>query len=166
MFLFGCLIKNTTFAYKSKKLIKMKKSLSILLLFVSASFLFTGCSSDDDAGATASDLDGKWEFFQEGSIINGQEDLVTYEHAAGCSKDNYEFVAGGVFKSNFYDNFDTPCELFAAQGTWSRNGNMVTATMLGETQTIEILTLNATTLKVKYEEDGAIFVDVLRKAAN
>lgn len=145
----------------------MKKTLSILLFFVSTSLLFTACSSDDDSGATTSgELVGKWEFFQEGSIVNGQEDLETYEHAAGCSKDNLEFVAGGVFKSNFFDNFDTPCELFVAQGTWSRNGNMVTATMLGETQTIEILTLNATTLKVKYEVDGEVFVDVLRRAAN
>lgn len=144
----------------------MKKSLSILLLFVSTSFLFIGCSSDDDAGATTTDLVGKWEFFQEGTIVNGQEDLVTYEHAAGCSKDNHEFLAGGVFKSNFYDNFDAPCELFTAQGTWSRNGNMITATVFGQTQTIEILTLNATTLKVKYEEDGEVYVDVFRRVAN
>ena len=146
----------------------MKKTLSILLFFVSTSLLFTACSSDDDSGATTSgELVGKWEFFQEGEIVNGQEILEPYEHAAGCSKDNLEFEAGGVFKSNIYYNFQAPCGLYTETGTWTRNGNVITVvSILGGTEEIQILVVDATTLKVRYEDEGYIYIDVLKKVAN
>lgn len=144
----------------------MKKIITILFLAVSSSVMFTACS-DDDAAPTP-ELTGKWEFFQEGTLVNGQEVFEAYEHVSGCGKDNLEFLAGGVFKTNFYDSFDEPCELYSVAGTWTKDGNNLTITVLGEIATAEILILDATTLKIRYvdEEDGEIYVDILKRATN
>lgn len=144
----------------------MKKIITILFLAVSSSVMFTACS-DDDAAPTF-ELTGKWEFFQEGTLVNGQEVFEAYEHTPGCAKDNFEFLAGGVFKSNSYDNFFAPCDLMSIPGTWTKAGNNLTITVLGEIATAEILILDATTLKVRYvdEEDGEIYVDILKRATN
>jgi hypothetical protein len=144
----------------------MKKIITILFLAVSSSVMFTACS-DDDATPTA-ELTGKWELFQEGTLVNGQEVFEAYEHASGCAKDNLEFLAGGVFKSNFYDNFFEPCELYSVAGNWTKDGNNLTITVLGEIATAEILILDATTLKIRYvdEEDGETYIDILKRATN
>lgn len=141
----------------------------MLLLLLCVSITFTACSNDDDSTTpdTSGNLEGKWEFYQEGEIVNGQEILESYEHAAGCSKDNLEFLAAGVFKSNIYDNFDAPCQLFSETGTWSKNGNVITVvSILGGSEEKQILMLDANTLKVKYEYTDVIYVDVLRRASN
>jgi|688.fasta_scaffold1068305_1 hypothetical protein len=145
----------------------MKKKLFMLLLFVGASIAFTACSSENSSNGDSSvNLIGKWENFQEGGIVNGQEVLFPYEHALGCSKDNLQFLAGGIFKEYSYDNFNTPCELNLATGTWTRGGDVITISASGFTNNAEILILDATTLKVKYELFGEIMIDVYKKAAN
>ena len=139
----------------------------MLLLFVGASIAFTACSSENSSNGDSSvNLIGKWENFQEGGIVNGQEVLFPYEHAVGCSKDNLQFLAGGIFKEYSYDNFNTPCELNLATGTWTRGGDVITISASGFTNNAEILILDATTLKVKYELFGEIMIDVYKKAAN
>ena len=139
----------------------------MLLLFVGASIAFTACSSENSSNGDSSvNLIGKWENFQEGGIVNGQEVLFPYEHALGCSKDNLQFLAGGIFKEYSYDNFNTPCELNLATGTWTRGGDVITISASGFTNNAEILILDATTLKVKYELFGEIMIDVYKKAAN
>ena len=145
----------------------MKKKLFMLLLIVGASIAFTACSSEDSStGDSSVNLIGKWENFQEGSIVNGQEVLLPYEHAVGCSKDNLQFLAGGVFKEYSYDNFNTPCELYFSTGTWTRVGDIITISASGFTNNAEILILDATTLKVKYELFGEIMIDVYKRVAN
>ena len=147
----------------------MKKYLATLFLFVSASVAFTACSKDEPVtanGDSSGNLNGKWENIQEGSIVNGKEVLLTYEHAVGCSKDNFQFLAGGIFKEYSYDNSDKPCELYLATGTWVRDGDVITIYSSGFSNKIEILILDATTLKVKYELFGEILIDVYKRVAN
>ncbi|HEU0136145.1 MAG TPA: lipocalin family protein [Flavobacterium sp.] len=140
------------------------------LLFVSVLTLgLTSCNNDDDAGSdTGGTLEGRWEYFQEGTLVNGQEVLHNYEHAEGCTKDFGEFLAGGVAKDYTYSNNGTAtCDEEITTGTWSRSGNMITLTFAGFSVTAEIMTLNATTLKVKYTETVGTttmtFIDVYRR---
>ena len=145
----------------------MKKKLSKLLLFVIASIAFTACSKDDSAtGVASGNLIGNWEYFQEGSIVNGQEILLPYEHAVGCLKDNIELLEGGVYKEYYYDNFNKPCDLNLATGTWTRGGDVITISALGLSNKVEILSLDATTLKVKYVLFGDTIIEVYKRVAN
>lgn len=144
----------------------MKKIITILFIAVSTSVMFTACT--EDAAAPIPELTGKWEFFQEGTEVNGQEFLENYEHETGCSKDNLEFLAGGVFKANYYDNFFVSCELDSETGNWTKTGNMLTVNLFDEVTNAEILILDGTTLKIKNmdEEDGEIYLLVFKRATN
>jgi hypothetical protein len=121
----------------------------------------TSCSSDDDSSSSSSELVGKWEYSQEGEIVNGVETLMPYEHAEGCSKDFFQFLANGTGNDTSY--FGEDCQEFSFPLTWARSGNIVTLNILGISVPAEILTLNATTLKVKYTDEDGTFVDVYTK---
>jgi hypothetical protein len=134
-----------------------------LLLLVSVLTLgFTACNKDDETVVQPTDtngtLEGRWEFLQQGSIVNGQELLNNYDHEEGCTKDFSEFLTGGGFINyDYYSSANgTNCNESVGSGSWTRSGNMLTVTTSGNTETVEIMTLNATTLKIKNtEQNGA-----------
>ena len=131
----------------------MKK---ILFLFVSTFVLgLTSCDKDDDSSSTG--IEGKWEYSQSGTIVAGQETLGPYDHECSSQKDYTEFLSGGVIKDYF---FDIDCVQNLIQGTWSKSGNTLTINIDGETVNAQILTLNATTLKVSSQFGGQTYIQV------
>lgn len=136
----------------------MKK---ILLLFVSTLVLgITSCSKDDDSSSNSSNLEGRWEYFQEGTIVGGTENLGSWDHECPTKKDYIELLGGGVMKDMVYW---TDCEDDIVTGTWSSDGTNFSASIGGESTSGEILTLNSTTLKIKYVDGGITFVQVFKR---
>lgn len=121
----------------------MKK---VLFLLVSTLVLgLTSCNKDDDSSSGS--VEGKWAYSQEGSIVSGQEVLYAYENDCDTQKDYVEIVSGGTASEHY---FDSSCEEDVTSGTWAKDGNSLTLNIDGSEQTAEILTLDGSTLKVKY----------------
>lgn len=136
----------------------MKK---ILLLFVSTLVLgLTSCSKDDDSSSDSSNIEGRWEYFQEGTIVGGTETLVSWDHECTTKKDYIELLSGGVMKDMVYWD---DCIDDVVTGTWLRSGNNLTVALGSESATGEIVTLNSTTLKIKYVEGGTTYVQVFKR---
>ena len=141
----------------------MKKFKQLALLFLAVSVTLVSCNKDDDEAAA---LEGKWEYSKEGSIINGQELLIDYQHTSGCNKDYSEIIAGGILKDVYYEsNGAGGCDEFIDTLNWSRNGNTITVSDSGFSTTGEIVELTNTTLKTKYTDpdDGSIFITVFTR---
>lgn len=128
----------------------MKKLVILFLSVLSSGLLLTSCSDDDGDGAS---IEGKWEFYEEGTSFMGAELLEPYEHTPGCEKDFIELFSGGNYQDVIHYNDGEGCLEDSSTGTWSRSGNTVTITSGGEANTVTILTLNDTTLKVSITED-------------
>lgn len=136
----------------------MKK---ILLLFVSTLVLgLTSCSKDDDSSSDSSNIEGRWEYFQEGTIVGGTETLVSWDHECTTKKDYVELLSGGVMKDMVYWD---DCIDDVVTGTWSRSGNNLTVALGSESVSAEIMILDSTTLKVKYVEGGTTYVQVFKR---
>ena len=120
----------------------------------------TSCSKDDDNNQSA-ELAGKWEFAQEGSILMGQEVLTPYEHEEGCAKDFVMITSNTVAEHTF--NGSNCIEDIDIE-SYTRNGNILTSVVDGQTITLEIVSLNNEFLKVKRTENYAgqtfVFVSV------
>lgn len=144
------------------------KKLFVLFVFA-ASAMFVSCSSDDDNGGNEEKIIGKWEFTQDGTIVDGQEILVPYENEAPeCGKDFVEFRTNNTARQvEFFLDFNEECDSDTVNATYSISGKNITITSGGETGTLEILTLNNTTLKIKSTEEFGgetfIFISVLKK---
>ncbi len=134
----------------------MKK---LALLFVAVLAVgVTSCSKDDDAAAAS--LVGTWEYSKEGGIIQGQEVLTPYQHAAGCTKDFTVITATTIVDTDFYG---TDCFESTSTIPYTRNGNTITITEDGEVYTATIIQLDNTTLKIKGQEmteGGITYSDV------
>lgn len=122
----------------------MKNLILKSVFFLSLVITLVSCKNDDDASEPT--LIGKWEYTRE-TGPNG--DLVNYEHAEGCSKDNVEFTNSTII-SKIYEN-PTPnaCNLSVYNATYTRNGNTLTIVDEFETYTETILTLTDTELKTQ-----------------
>ena len=134
----------------------MKKILTLCLGIA----MFTSCSSDDDSSSSSSSIVDSWEYSKEGAIVSGQEVLADYENDCASKKDYIQFNENGTL-GDFY--YWSDCEEDYTAGSWSQNGNTVTVTMDGETQTATILDLTSTTLKVSYVEDGYTYLQVFTR---
>lgn len=120
----------------------MKK---LALLFVSVVTLgITSCSSDDKV--TEAELQGKWEYSQQGTVIAGQEVLTVYPHTANCQKDYVQ-----ISETTFVDHKFTSEECLenTTTRTYTRSGNTISTTAAGQTLTGEIMNLTSTSLKIK-----------------
>ncbi|MFT7352336.1 MAG: hypothetical protein ACI9XR_002114 [Flavobacterium sp.] len=139
----------------------MKNLLKSLALTMLVTVSLVSCSKSDDGPSTSGELVGKWEFFQEGASINGQESLAPYEHATGCSKDFLQFTATNVTDTS-YDG--AQCTAFTDTTPYTRAGNTITL----DGQAVTIIQLDGTTLKVRatYSEGGTTvnFISVLKRA--
>jgi len=137
----------------------MKK---LILLFVACVSLtsITSCSSDDDNSSAS--LEGKWEYSKEGFASNGQEILTDYDHATGCNKDFIQITATTVSDHEFFNNGDG-CEEDIFTVAYSRSGNTLTIGTGVDASVAQIVTLNGSTLKVKYTDEefpGVEYIDV------
>lgn len=145
----------------------MKKLLFLVATIVSISFI--GCSKDDDNSSSTSQHElilGNWRYTQEGSIINGQEVLDSYDNAAPqCGFDYVEFRSSSEIREFIYDtDINSNCMNFLNSGNWSISGtNQLSVTFDSSTTINEILVLNQTTLKVKYASGGVARIIVFTK---
>ena len=115
------------------------------IIFIAVAFLyfatFTSCSKDEDSPS----LQGKWEYFKEGTATSGQEVLESYVHQTGCAKDYSMITATSIIDYSFSG---VACTEEISTIPYTRNGNTITITSGGTTYTYEIKTLDDTTLKV------------------
>ena len=120
----------------------MKK---LALLFISVLTLTT-TSCGDDNEITAAELDGKWEYSQQGTVIAGQEVLTVYNHEVGCTKDFIQISATTIVDHKFTTS---ECLENVTTRAYTRSGNTVSSTIQGQTVNAEIINLTATSLKLK-----------------
>jgi len=118
----------------------MKKMILLAVAFLSFAAV-TSCSNDDDNAS----LEGKWEYFKEGYVENGQEFLEDYEHQTGCEKD-YSLISATTIEDHSF--FGTTCEEDVYSIPYTRNGNTITISGEGATFPAVIKTLNSSTLKI------------------
>ena len=143
----------------------MKKIIVLFVAIATTGFTLTSCSKDDDGGINQANLIGKWEYSKEGEVIDGQELLIDYDHSPGCAKDYNEFLSNGTLRDvGYYSNGVNPCVEDIFNSTWSVSGNNIITTVLGVTYTAEVVTLNATTLKMKYVDEDGTYITVYTKA--
>jgi len=139
----------------------MKKFKQIVMLVAFTTFSLVSCNNDDDSGNAS--IEGKWELSKEGSIVSGQEILVDFEPDAGCSKDYDEIKAGGSGTSYYFEDNGTGCESYSDDFSWSREGNTVTVTFSGDSYSAEILQLTSSTLKLKTEAQGQVYIALYKR---
>lgn len=124
---------------------------SILFLVTIFSLSLTSCSSDDPAPAEIS-LIGKWEPVKTGAIIQGQEILQDFPHTEGCTRDYTQFISNTMNTFKFNTDMNNNCFEFADSFSYTRTGNNVLIFDEDEDAKMEILLLDATTLKLKTVE--------------
>lgn len=140
----------------------MKKLVILFLSVLTTGFLMTSCSDDDEDSATIR-IEGKWEFYQVGYLIDGVEQLESYTHTPGCAEDFIDFKLGGNYEEVYYSNNGGGCEVERNTGSWSKSGDVLTITNEDNTFNATILTLNSTTLKASttYVFEGISVTDIV-----
>lgn len=129
------------------------KKLSVLFLSVMALGLsVASCSSSDDDNSGS--IEGKWTPVKMGSIINGTEVLVNIPNEGKCDNDIVEYTSDGKFTDLEYEFTNNKCTPSTDKGTWTLKDKTLTTTYDGDTEvnTVEVLELTKSTLKVKYSE--------------
>lgn len=148
----------------------MKK---LFYLFVSVLTLgiVSSCSSsddgDDNGGGDALGITGKWYFYQQGTMVGGQEQLSIYAHS-NCGKDYVNLKNNGVFEEMYYSEVGGGCnEEFDNSGHWEvdADGDEFTISYDGEVWVHgDITILNETTLKVIATESGQNTILVFKRS--
>lgn len=121
------------------------KKIKLFAAFLMTTMLFS-CSSDDNGGNTTSgDLLGKW--YNKEYIILGQ--TFPYDDHEECGKDYVQFNTDGTGANVDIWN----CEEDIAPFTYTRDGNNITVTSDGISDTAQITELSSSTLKIKISYD-------------
>lgn len=130
----------------------MKKSILFLFVTFLTLGLTTSCSSDDDKGGDHASIVGKWKMYEIEIYIAGDEFSQTHEHECATKEDHVEFTSTHWTAREY----DEGCIEEVESGTYVINGNklVLTGTEEGDdyTETMEIVTLDHHTLKLKSEE--------------
>lgn len=131
------------------------------LLFVSVVLVGTSlisCSSDDNGGSS-SDIVGKWYPEKVSYTFMGENIEEPHEYLCPSKKDYVDFKSNGTL---FSVDYDENCEAYEFDGTWVKNGNELTVTGDGETDTMTIVTLTSSklVLKIESEDLGGLVSDV------
>lgn len=126
----------------------MKKSILFLFVTFLTLGLTTSCSSDDDKGGDHASIVGKWKMYEIEIYIAGDEFSQTHEHECATKEDHVEFTSTN-WTSRIYDE---GCIEEVESGTYVINGNKLNLTDAEGTETMEIVTLDHHTLKLKFEE--------------
>lgn len=125
------------------------KNIKFSLLAVFAVLFLVSCSSsDDDKGndANMSLLLGKW--YNYSYTINGE--IFPYDDHEECGKDYMEFLEGGIMR-----NVDVwECEIYVDEGTYSVEGDIITAYIYEQTNYGKIVTLDDSKLVIESIGEG------------
>ncbi len=136
----------------------MKKLVLLFVAVASISSALVSCSKNDDNDAS---IVGKWEFYQEGVKIEGEEFLELYVHDCATKKDYTQFFDNGTLNDVYYWD---DCEEDIDNGTYTKSGNSLTLTIDGVTTNGTIKKLSGSTLKVEITDEGEVYVVVLKRA--
>ncbi|WP_140487486.1 lipocalin family protein [Flavobacterium sp. GSA192] len=136
---------------------KVTTLMVIVLVFVTA--LLFSCNDDDNPNPATASIEGKWNFNKISEEINGVKyPEENYDNSTGCPKDFVELKSGGIYVEGFYSEID--CDLDEYVGEWSKDGAIVTIVTEEGATSYEIVSITASTLKVKFSEtiDGDKYV--------
>lgn len=136
----------------------MKKHLFLFLTLVGLSLI--SCNSDDDGGSPS--IVGKWEYFQEGFEVDGQENLDDYNHAVGCNKDTAQYNSNGTVQEVYYSNDGSGCVEDSDTYSYTISGNTITNNFGSESLT-GTFSISNNILKIKYTESGTTYVVTYKK---
>lgn len=78
--------------------------------------------------------------------------LQDFPHTLGCTRDYYQFIASTMENFTFDVDSNNECYEFSDSFSYTRNGNTVLIFDEDEDAKMEILQLDATTLKLKTVE--------------
>lgn len=134
------------------------KKLTIFAFFVA---ILSSCNNDDTTTTVTENptIVGKWEFSKEGTLSsNGQEVMENYINECSTKKDYIQFLESGVYNDYFYG---TNCSELVDTGNWTKSGNMLTN--VTENETVEIIELTATSLKIKAVDGSDVYITQLIK---
>jgi hypothetical protein len=129
------------------------KKLTIFAFFVA---ILSSCNNDDTTTTVTENptIVGKWEFSKEGTLSsNGQEVMENYINECSTKKDYIQFLESGVYNDYFYG---TNSAELVDTGNWSKSGNMLTN--VTENETVEIIELTATSLKIKAVDGSDVYI--------
>lgn len=129
----------------------MKKLKIVLFSVLTLGLALTTSCGDDDSSSnnTSGALEGKWIYAKEGMAAQGQEILNDYEHTEGCSKDYLEILES---TANDVTYWGSECDQTIDESTYTRNGNTLTVTSDGQTETVTIEKLTGSELKISISE--------------
>lgn len=140
-----------------KKLKTMSKLSFLLVSVLILVMSFASCDKDSDSSSDS--IEGKW-FFSKTSIDGVEED---YPNIPGCTKDNLDYRAGGVYVETYFFPEDN-CNFETSQGNWVKSGNIITETdEFGGVIKYTIVSLTSTTLKLSVVSDGVTYSAALTR---
>lgn len=122
----------------------MKKMICTFVVVLASSISFTSCSSSDDT-IDPNSIVGKWDAFQLGSLVEGQEVYQEYPFIEGCDKDYIEFTNDRLLREVFYEE---NCLEQVLTSNYATNGNALVVSYGGQTQTY-IYTISGDVLKIR-----------------
>lgn len=140
----------------------MKKFTTVFFVALLTAMTMVSCDKEDDddgddsgSGSVGNNtlLIRKWYFL---SIDYGGV-TDTYEHLCPTKKDFVEFKANNTV--TFLD-YDEDCTVMSTDtGSWTRSGNNITANLGGNSQTLTIIELTNTRLRLRYTEGGITYTE-------
>lgn len=138
----------------------MKKAFYLFLAVTFAGFSTISCGSDDDKGGSSSSLVGKWEYFQAGMVIDGEEFLSDWEHSEGCDKDYMELLSNGTGKDVIYWE---DCEVEVETFDYAVSGNTFTIDYGDEDSISGTYSISSGILKIKEVYEGTTYMITYKK---
>lgn len=113
---------------------------------------FTSCSSDDDSNDNNS-IVAKWNYNRVKTSVNGIviSDEPYDDDEPTCERDYLDIRANNTAEfGDYYLNPD--CVLETYLSAYAKNGNLITVTQDGDSETAEILSINSNTMVLRFEE--------------
>jgi len=141
------------------------KKLNLIFGILITLLVFSTCSKDDndkELEPSVNLLIGTWKPLKEVYVCStGSESISEYSLCEQKSRltftlhSNPDLETDGVFKSlSYYDNDDSDCYSHSEDvGTWSLDGDSLSVTSEGETNTPTYFKLTANTLKIGWYDD-------------
>jgi len=130
-----------------------------LLLLLTSVFILISCGSDDSPTPVVEpSIVGSWEVTKRGQLINNNEVFQTYPSDCPTKKDLWYFYENKSFNSIY---FDSNCVIFTHDyyHSWNINQNSLILFSHNSMDFYEILVLNDTTLKIRYQDiNGEIII--------
>lgn len=132
----------------------MKK---LLFLSTMLSLSLISCGDDDQNNQDQDPLIGKWNIVKSEIYENGTLTDSENLKPGSCDYNYYELKTGGV-KNEVYHNEQNNCATQNYEGVWLYNSSNKQITLIDSednyTLVVEMISVNATDLKVKMISDG------------